>query len=134
MTEMISPDLGSVHDLAQRPPLTAAELNETTLAVRQNMLMLTWTLALADESFAAPEQQTLERFAQGLRLGSNQIQAARQAAQGYILDQALERMFTWGGHDAHARNELLALAQRLGMSADEAHTAEARYQRRKGSF
>jgi hypothetical protein len=133
LTDFISADLGSVRDLAARPPLTAAELGEASAGgVRQTMLMVAWTLALADEDFADAEQSLLQGFSQGLRLSSSQIQAARAAAQGYILDQVLERMFTWGGHDSTARQQLMALAGRLGMSQQEAQVAEARYQRRKG--
>ena len=94
--------------------------------------MVAWTLSLADEDFADTEGAKLKGFAQGLRLNTSQVKAARSAAQGYILDQVLERMFTWGGHDATARQQLMALANRLGMTAQEAQVAEARYQRRKG--
>jgi len=47
-------------------------------------------------------------------------------------EAAMERMFTWGGHDARARQQLMELAQNLGMTQQEAQVAEARYQRRKG--
>lgn len=133
LNEFIGPDLGSIAELANRPPLSAAELSETSQGgVRQTLLMVAWTMAVVDESFDASEQRLLQHFSSGLRLNANQVRDARAAALGYILDQALERMFTWGGHDAHARNELFALAERLGMSRQEAEVAEARYQRRKG--
>ena len=133
LTDFIAPDLGSVRDLAARPPLSVAELGETSQGqVRQTLLMVAWTLALADEQFVDAEQKVLQHFAQGLRINSNQAKQARADAQGYILDQVLERMFTWGGHDATARQQLMALAGRLGMSEQEAQVAEARYQRRKG--
>ena len=133
LTDFIAPDLGSVRDLAARPPLTGPELGETSAGgPRQTMLMVAWTLALTDEHFAEQENAILQHFAKGLRLNTNQAKAARAAAQGYILDQILERMFTWGGHDATARQQLMSLASRLGMSPQEAQIAEARYQRRKG--
>lgn len=133
LTDFIAPDLGSVRELAARPPLSAAELGETSQGpLRQTLLMVSWTLALADERFAESEQQRLQGFAQGLRLNSSQVQAARTAAQGYVLDQVLERMFTWGGHDNTARQQLMDLAGQLGMTQQEAQVAEARYQRRKG--
>ena len=133
LTDFISPDLGSVRDLASRPPLSAAELGETSGGgVRQTLLMVAWTLALTDEHFAEQEGQLLQHFARGMRINTNQARSARAAAQGYVLDQVLERMFTWGGHDATARQQLMALASRLGMTEQEAQVAEARYQRRKG--
>ncbi|MEL6347363.1 MAG: hypothetical protein AAFV53_29885 [Myxococcota bacterium] len=133
LTDFIGPDLGSLGELVNRPPLTAAELGETTGGPpRTTLLMVAWTMALVDEQFDEQERILLQRFSTGLRMDMNQVRAARDAAQGYILDQALERMFTWGGHDAHARQELLNLAQRLGMTPEQAQVAEARYQRRKG--
>ena len=135
LTDFIAPDLGSVRDLTARPPLSDAELGETSQgSVRQTLLMVAWTLALADEHFAEPEKQRLQGFAQGLRVNNRQVQDARTAAQGYILDQVLERMFTWGGHDNTARQQLMELAERLGMTQQEAQLAEARYQRRKGFY
>jgi len=133
LTDFIAPDLGSVRDLAARPPLTGPELGETSAGgPRQTMLMVAWTLALTDEHFDEQERTILQHFAKGLQLNTSQAKAARAAAQGYILDQILERMFTWGGHDATAREQLMSLASRLGMSPQEAQVAEARYQRRKG--
>jgi len=134
LNELIGPDVGSIADLSSRPPLSDAELNEASRGdARVTLLMLAWTMAIVDENFDSSEKQVLQGFARGLKLSNAQIKAARDHAQGYILDQALERMFTWGGHDAHARSELFALAQRLGMSQQEAQVAEARYQRRKGA-
>ncbi|MFT5679536.1 MAG: hypothetical protein ACI8RZ_000440 [Myxococcota bacterium] len=133
LTDFIAPDLGSVRDLTARPPLSGPELGEASAGgPRQTMLMVAWTLALADEHFADQENAVLQGFAKGLKLNSSQVQTARTSAQGYILDQVLERMFTWGGHDTTARQQLMDLASRLGMSSQEAQVAEARYQRRKG--
>ncbi|MFT4976551.1 MAG: tellurite resistance protein [Myxococcota bacterium] len=133
LNEFIGPDLGTLGELTSRPPLSDPELGEVSRGdVRVTMLMVAWTMAIVDENFDRSEQQVLQRLSSGLRMSNPQIQAARDAAQGYILDQALERMFTWGGHDAHSRTELFALAERLGMSQQEAQVAEARYQRRKG--
>ncbi len=134
LTDLIPADLGAISELSARPPLTPAELGEVSASVRQTMLMLAWSLALVDEEFSSAEEQYLQRAAQGMRLTSAQARSARDAAQGYILDQALERMFTWGGHDDYARRELLALAKRIGMSESEAQVAEARYQKRKGLY
>jgi tellurite resistance protein len=133
MNEFLSPDVGSLDSLMERPPLTAAELANTSRGnVRGTLLMLTWVLALSDESFDPAEAERLKAFGQALGLTGAQATAMRQAAQAFLLDQAMERMVTWGGHDAHARKELYALADRLGMSRDEAEHAEAAWQRRRG--
>ena len=95
------------------------------------MFMLTWTLALADEDFDQTEKNLLMQFSSHLHLNSQQIQAACYAARSYIIDQALENMFSFG-HDAFARQKLFELAANIGMSQEEALTAEAQFQRRRG--
>lgn len=133
LNDFLGPEMAAISDLANRPALSDAELNETTRGeLRTTLMMLAWAMAIVDEHFDATEQAALQRFAGGLRLSNAQIQAARDAAQGYIIDQALERMIAWGGHDAHARSQLMALAGRIGMSEQDVQVAEARYQRRKG--
>jgi len=132
MTEFLTPEVGSLETLMERPPLTRAELGSTTRgATRGTLLMLAWVLALSDEDFDPAEASKLDHFSNGLGLVESQAMAMREAAQGFLMDQALERMFTWGGHDAHAREQMYALAGKLGMSRDAAEEAEARYQRRK---
>lgn len=132
MTDFLTPEVGSLDALLQRPPLTRAELGSTTRgATRGTQLMLAWVLALSDEDFDPAEAAKLEHFREGLGLVGSQAMAMKEAAQGFLLDQALERMFTWGGHDAHAREQMYALADKLGMTRDAAEQSEARYQRRR---
>lgn len=131
LTEVITPDLGDVHALAARPPLTAAELGSTSQgAVRRSLLVLGWAMALVDEEMAAAEKVLLDQYAAGLRATAADVEACRKAAQTYILDQAMDRMFTWGGHDEYARAQLYGLAERIGMPVHEAQQAEARHLRR----
>jgi len=133
MTEFLSPDVGSLESLLERPPLTSAELGSTTRGpVRGTLVMLASILALSDEDFDPAESARLDAYAHGLSLAAPQAAAMREAAQGFLLDQALDRMFSWGGHDAHAREQLYTLADKLGLSRDKAEMAEARFQRRRG--
>lgn len=132
LTEVITPDLGDIASLATRPPLTPAELGSTSAGpVRQSLLVLAWAMALVDEEMAASEKALLDHFAAGLRTSPADTEACRKAAQTYILDQAMDRMFAWGGHDEYARAQLYGLAQRIGMAVHEAQEAEARHLRRK---
>ncbi len=132
LTDLITPDVGSIGDLSQRPPLSAAELGQSSQGgVRDSMLLMAWALALVDEEMDAAEQRALQGFARGLGLSAQREDRVRRIAQGWILDQALDRMFAWGGHDQHARQQLFTLAQRIGMGEREALEAEARFQRRK---
>jgi tellurite resistance protein len=131
LTDYIAASEGSIEGTAARPPLTGAELLETSPEVRENLLMLAWAVALADEQLEAPERHRLESFAQLLRLPPDAAEGAAAAARAYVLEQALERMVTWGGHDAHARDQLMAMAENIGVSREEAERAEARALRRK---
>ena len=79
------------------------------------------------------EKQKLEHFATGLGItGPRRFDVAKKA-QTFILDQAMEKMFEWGGHDETARAELLKLADRIGMDRRSAAVAEAQFQKRRGS-
>lgn len=134
LMEFLDPSLGSVDTLAQRPPLTEAELAQTSQGPsRGTMLMLAWVLTLADEVYDQSEQQKIGHFAHGLGISQAQHQQVLKAAQGFLLEQALDKMFTWGGHDAHARQELMNLASRLGLSPADAQQVEAAFQRRRGA-
>ena len=132
LTEVISSDLGSVHEIASRPPLTSAELGSCSQgAVRESLLVLAWAMALVDEEMAAPEKTLLDHYGAGLGLARARVSACRKAAQTYILDQAMDRMATWGGHDEYARAQLYGLAERIGMPVEEAQQAEAKHLRRR---
>jgi hypothetical protein len=131
LTECITPDLGSTAELAARPPLTSAELGTCSPGgIRESLLLMAWTMALLDEELAQAEQARLKMYAQGLGLPGPRVEAVRRMAQRWILDQALERMIAWGGHDAHARDSLFQLADRIGVPRAEAEAAEAELQRR----
>ena len=131
LESFIDPTIGSLESLSERPPLSAAELSETTSSVRETMLMLAWLIALADESFDASEDAALQRFAEGLG-ATGVAESARSKAQGHLIEQALDRVFDSSGHNALTRDALLALADRIGMSRTQAELVEARFQKRRG--
>jgi uncharacterized tellurite resistance protein B-like protein len=131
LTDLLSADQAGLTELARRPPLTASELGATSAGeVRASLLISAWALALVDEHFDEREQTRLQAWSEGLDLRPRQITKIREAAQSFVLDQALERMQNWGGLDAHARDQLYELAARIGMSRKEAEAAEAAFQRR----
>lgn len=128
LAEVIDPELGSLASLAARPPLTSAELGEASPGpVRETMVSAVWALALCDEHEDHAEVVVIRRLAEALQVDAER---AQELARGFVLDQALERAFTYGGHDRAAREQLVALGARLGMSREEVELAEARYQKR----
>ncbi|MCB9685324.1 MAG: hypothetical protein H6738_23000 [Alphaproteobacteria bacterium] len=133
LEDVIDPELGSIQALAQRPPLSRAELAEASPGgVRVSLLALAWTLALVDESFDEGERRKLAELTQGLGVPQGEADRARDLARSWILDQAFERAFGWGGHDVTAREMAVDLGRRIGMSREEVEIAEARFQRRRG--
>jgi len=128
LTELVE---GGIEELTQRPPLTEAELRTTTSGdPRVSLLLTAWTLALVDEEMDDRERTLLMAWAEGLDLRPAQVVWVRNTAQDHVLQSALERMHTWGGHDGYARGQLYALAERLGMGRAQAEQAEATFQRR----
>ena len=128
LTELVE---GGIEELTQRPPLTEAELRTTTSGdPRVTLLLTAWTLALVDEEMDDRERTLLMAWAEGLDLRPAQVVWVRNTAQDHVLQSALERMHSWGGHDGYAREQLYALASRLGMGRAQAEQAEATFQRR----
>jgi len=129
LQEVLAPELGSLESLTSRPPLTGAELAEASPgAVRQTLLSAVWALALCDEHEDQAEFALLTRFADALGVEPAE---ARTNAQTFVMDQAFERAFAYGGHDRAARAQLVALGGRIGMTREEVERAEAKYQKRR---
>jgi uncharacterized tellurite resistance protein B-like protein len=129
----VGADPGSLAALAQRPPLSKAELGEVSAANKLGLMALGWTIAYADEAFDEAEQARLDSVADGLGLSAADRLKARDLARGWLLDQWFERAFAWGGHDVHLREQAVAMGTKIGMSRDEVEAAEASYQRRRAS-
>lgn len=128
LADAIDPEWGSLAALAQRPPLTRAELSQVSPGGgRASIVAAVWALALADEHEAGAEKQLLEGYAAALDVDAEQ---ARATAQSFVMDQAVERVFAFGGHDRSAREALIDLGARIGLTREEVEVAEARYQRR----
>jgi hypothetical protein len=128
LADAIDPEWGSLEALVARPPLTRAELSQVSPGGgRATMLAAVWALALADEHEAGAERELLAGFAESLGVDAD---VARTTAQAFVIDQAVERAFAFGGHDRSARAALVELGARIGLTRDEVEVAEARYQRR----
>ena len=120
----------SIQELAKRPQITSAELQMASKGqVRLSLLMISWALALADQSFATSERQRLHAYASGLNLSASEVQSAEFAAQDYVLDQAMRTAFQFG-HDDYARQHVYQLGARIGMAQDKIAMAEAQFLRR----
>lgn len=131
LTSFVTPEMGSIDALAQKPKLSSAELSETSSNVRKTMLMLAWAVALTDEELADEERQRLSELAEGLGLGGDQSQTVMEWAQVYLVDQALEAAYAQGATEA-AKKTVMDLAARIHLDPTKAERAEIRYRKRSG--
>ena len=133
---LLNPEHGSMEQIAQHPPLSSAELSNTSTGdVRVTMLMITWAVALCDENLDFSEQQRLQVFAQGLQLSSTKEQVARTLAQTYILDNAIQYIYQSSlGNGAFNRQQILTLASKIGVPEAQALDIEAKVKRRQSNF
>lgn len=133
LASFLPAELGSVEALAKRPPLSEVELSECASGpARETMLMLAWALALTDESLAPQEARRLERYARGLGLAQERAEALQRAARLFLFEQALDAAYPDGERDESAHEDALALAGRIGLTAEEAERADIRYRKRQG--
>lgn len=133
LSGFLSPDLGTVDSLSQMQKLSPAELGETTAgSTRETMLMLSWALALTDQSLASDEALRLNDFANHLGITSERAHELRTYAQVYLVDQALGQVYAGGQRNEQAHAEVMAMAGRLGMDPTEAEKVDIRFRKRYG--
>lgn len=132
LNSMIDPSIGSIDSISQLPKLTQQELQQASAgSVRETMLMLTWALALCDEELATQEKELLLYFGQGLALSPTQIGQIQGKAQNYILEKSMDWLYSASGGEQFARQSILTLASKIGMSPQQALQVEAQFQRRR---
>ncbi|MBL4848534.1 MAG: TerB family tellurite resistance protein [Planctomycetes bacterium] len=128
----VDPSMGTIAELATRPPLSSVELSETSAAARDTILMLGWALALSDQSLAPSEQARLAEVASGFEISAEQAAVLQGYAQAFLVDQALEAAYASGSRDPAAHQEAMAVAAAIGLSAEAAELADVRFRKAKG--
>lgn len=133
---LFNPESGTIEQIAQNPKLSSAELaNTSSGGTRTTLLMLTWAVALCDEDLAQAEQIKLQEFEQGLQLSSQEAHRAKQLAQSYILESAIEYIYSSSlGNGNFSRQQVLTVATNIGLSETEALDIEAKVKRRQSNF
>ena len=131
LTLFIDPALGSIDELAKRPTLSAAELNEVSAgSVRQSMLAIAWLVALSNDGCDADEAARLESFANALELSEEAAKSMRELAEEFLVDQMMAKELG-SGDAAQARASIGELARTIGMSSERLERAEARFHKRR---
>ena len=133
---LLNPEYGTLEQISQFPPLTGPELsNCSTGGVRLTMLMVASAIAMCDEHLDQQELLLLQSIASGLGLSATERQNAKQWAQSYILEQAIEYInISAHGNLKAARRQILSLASKIGVSENDALTIEAKVKRRQSNF
>ena len=90
---------------------------------------------MCDEHLDQQELLLLQSMASGLGLSATERQNAKQWAQSYILEQAIEYInISTHGNLKSAREQILSLASKIGVSENDALTIEAKVKRRQSNF
>ncbi|MHC5036980.1 MAG: TerB family tellurite resistance protein [Planctomycetota bacterium] len=134
MASFVAEDLGTIDELLDKGDLNKAELSGVdNPAVRANMLMVGWALAMADEDLDDAEKTLLRELAVDLAVSPEDVNRARSDAQAYVFEQALEQAYEGGKKDPEAFASAVELAQRIGMTLEQAQTADVAFRKRTGA-
>ncbi len=80
-----------IHRLSNAPPVTVAELAEvSTVAVKQTILMLAWTMAYADGQLDPEEMTRLTHLCRGFMLPERRVKELQLAAKLSLLGRYLD--------------------------------------------
>jgi tellurite resistance protein len=133
LASFIPAQVGTVDSLAKMQRLSPAELAETVQGTsRETMYMLTWAVALTDEELAPQEEARIAEFATGLGVAPERAAELRRFAQVYLVDHSLGRAYPGGQRDQETHDEVMAMAQRIGLDATEAERVDIRFRKRYG--
>lgn len=124
----------TLDELLEKPPLTKADLEETSEDVRHVMWLIAASMALSDETLAKAESERLTRFATALGISAEDQRRGLELAKEYVIDQALELAYVDGKLAEAELHKVLALARDFGITEDRALRLDARCRKRKGIF
>lgn len=132
IADFIDPELGTVEDFAKRPPLTPAELSETSEAARSSIMMLAWACAMSDEELADEEVARLNELSTGFGLNDEQNTNVKNDAQQFLFEQALAGVYASGNRNDEAFDAANEAAGKMGIGADRAAQMDASYRKLAG--
>lgn len=124
----------SLDELLERPPLTAADLEECSREVRHEMWLIAAAMAVSDHDFAPAEKALLDAWGAALGIQPNDQKRGLELAREWIVDQALEVAYQDGKLDKTEHANVRALAQALGVASERVDRLDARCRKRRGIF
>jgi len=86
--EEIVPDRQTIKKLSQSPPITVAELAETSsVPVKETILMLAWAMAYADGTLDPEEMQHINQLCRSFMLPEARVRELQLTAKLFLLDR-----------------------------------------------
>ena len=132
ISDFIDPEVGSINDFAKRPPLTTAELSETSEPARSSIMMLAWACAMSDKELADAEVARLEELSAGFGLSEEQNTSVKNDAQQFLFEQALAGVYAGGSRNDEAFDAANEAAGKMGIDTDRASQMDASYRKLAG--
>lgn len=123
-SSFLSEETGNLGQLMRAPAISFVECEEIGKDVQQNVFMITAAVALADDDFSIEEQDKLEEYAEMFEFSEDKRKDLLRLAQDYTIENIVK---TKG---AMTRDDLYALADRLGMDRNEAERTQIRLEKR----
>ena len=120
----LSAETGTLVDLMRQPALSAVELEEVTKEGKENVFMVAAALTLVDHELHSNEQDRLINYGVFMGLNEMKIEELIHKAQSYTIETIIRE------NRNLTREELYDLADKIGMSRDEAERAQVRYNKR----
>ena len=133
LVDFLAPELGTVDEVAARSRLSNVELEEVSAGgVRENLLMLGWSVALSDEKLDAAEEERLGAFASAFGVSEERGAEIKDCAARFLLNGVIASAYPDGRRDEVKRAEAMLFAAKLGIPSDQMERAEIQYRKRMG--
>jgi uncharacterized tellurite resistance protein B-like protein len=134
MASFVDEETGTVDEILEMGLPNAAEFQGIDdKAVRANVLMVAWALAMADEELDPAEAERLGTMAEEMDLSVEEAKQARADAMAYVFEQALDQAYEDGKRDPEFHAAAMELAGQIGMTPEEAQKADVAYRKRTGN-
>ena len=126
LQEIVS-DEATIDRLSKAPPITVAELAETsTVPVKETILMLAWAMAYADGHLDYEEMIRLNQLCRGFMLPEKRVRELQMASKLFLLDRHFQNLKE-SKSGRELRDSFEAKAQDWGLDDQQLQTLRSWY-------